>query len=316
MWRVLALEVQGLSYQYQKKRLVLKELNLLLPRGKTLGLLGVNGAGKSTLIGLLTGRLALQEGKLNILGETYEYQRNSILKQIALVPQGYAFYPKLTVLENLNFFAKLRSDLSALNERVIDALEFCQLTEYKHQYADTLSGGLKRRLNLAIGVVNRPQILFLDEPTVGIDPLSRDFILNAIQALKAQGMTIIYTSHHMEEVERLCDYLAVLDQGEILYQGDMAGLQQQQGLIIKAHVKSETELDASWSKFVEAYCLTYSNGWLTGKVNLTIEDFYQQLHFKLTESKARLLSIRIEPMDMEMMFFTMLNTARLEESNA
>lgn len=223
---MLAFQIDKLSYQYSKAQPVISDLSLSLPAGKSLGLVGINGAGKSTLVGLLTGRLRPTVGELTVFNLNYADNRHAILKTLSLVPQGYAFYPTLSVQENVKLFASLRPDLTSVAERTEQALEFCQLENYQNILAARLSGGLQRRLNLAIGLVNQPKLLFLDEPTVGVDPVSREFILNAIAELKKQGISIVYTSHHMQEIELICDLVAVLHQGKILLQSDISELNQ------------------------------------------------------------------------------------------
>ena len=152
-------------------------------------------------------------------------QPDKVRASVALVPQDLAFYPMLSARENLNFFAAAAGLPSALQKSQID---FCVhttgLQNHLHKRAQTFSGGLKRRLNLAIGLLNRPKVLCLDEPTVGIDPHSRNFILEAISELNRQGVTVIYTSHYMEEVEQICDHVAIIDHGKILIVGKTAEL--------------------------------------------------------------------------------------------
>lgn len=142
--------------------------------------------------------------------------------QISLVPQDFAFYPLLTVWENLKFFAALYDvrDKSYL----LELLAKVDLTSHKNKLAKHLSGGLKRRLNFAIGLINRPKVIFLDEITVGIDPQSRQFILDSVAALKEQGVTVIYTSHYLQEIEQLCDKLVLLNEGNLIYQGSVQGI--------------------------------------------------------------------------------------------
>lgn len=303
------LDIQDLSYQYQPGQPVLKALDLQMKQKGILGLLGINGAGKSTLIGLLTGQLKKQSGDLTVLGLDYATHRTEILRQIALVPQGYAFYPTLTVLENLQFFADLRADLGERTQRVEDAIAFCQLEAHRQQTADRLSGGLKRRLNLAIGLVNRPKLLFLDEPTVGIDPISRDFILKAIRQLRDQGVVIVYTSHHMQEIELLCDQVALLHQGEVRFQGELASWRRESG------VKLEVEIDQAWLNLNHLPTFThfcqqnkinvYENilsGRLPSDTDLALID-RQVMAFLNHLPGAKLQRLSMQPLDMETLFF-------------
>lgn len=182
-------------------------------------MLGPNGAGKTTLLSLLTGLLSPQQGTISILGKTYPNQAAEIKQQCALVPQEYAFYPSLTGQENLEFFAGLYGVPNAeRSARIAESATLCALQDVLAQRSASYSGGLKRRLNLAIGLSCQPEILYLDEPTVGIDAQSRNFILRGIERLKAQGMTIVYTSHYMEEIEQICDAVAIIDNGKVLLQ--------------------------------------------------------------------------------------------------
>jgi len=193
----------------------LNGVDLAIRRDTVLGLVGPNGAGKSTLLSILSGVLAPFGGTVLVNG--CDPVRNERLKSIsALVPQEYAFYPDLSGRENLSFFAGIHNLSSARRrERVHRCAAVCQLEDVLARRAGTYSGGLKRRLNLAIGLLNEPRIVYLDEPTVGIDADSRRAIIEAIQALRRQGVTIVYASHYMEEVESLCDRVAVLNQGRI-----------------------------------------------------------------------------------------------------
>lgn len=206
----------------------LSDLNLLIPKGALLGLIGPNGAGKTTLISLLTARLAPSKGRVSVAGFELPVERKKVKSCIGYIPQDYAFYPQLTLLENLEFFAGIQGLVKGeKKQRIEQCMEFCQLAHMAKQKVQTFSGGLKRRANIAIGLLNDPEILLFDEPTVGIDPQSRAFILKQIKALQAQGKTIIYTSHYMEEVEQLCDHLAIIDQGKILQQGSIDEINQQ-----------------------------------------------------------------------------------------
>ncbi|MDO9597406.1 MAG: ABC transporter ATP-binding protein [Azoarcus sp.] len=195
-------------------------VTLQIERGSLFGLLGPNGAGKTTLISLVAGLLAAQLGRITIDGQPLADFRSTQPNAIALVPQDYAFYPMLTVAENLAFFAGVQGLARSLQtERCAAAIHFARLEGVARQLAGELSGGLRRRLNLAIGLLGDPALLLLDEPTVGVDPQSRHFLLDAIRDLGEAGKTVIYTSHYMDEVEALCDRVAIIDHGKVLVQG-------------------------------------------------------------------------------------------------
>jgi ABC-2 type transport system ATP-binding protein len=224
-----AIQVEQLSHRYNDSATpALNDISLTIPRGCSFGLLGPNGAGKTTLLAILTGLLPTQQGKVTIASESLATAASHIKRISALVPQDYAFYLQLTGRENLRFFA----DVYGLTrpqwlERLDYCTRVCRLDDMLDQRAEQYSGGMKRRLNLAIGLLNTPQILYLDEPTVGIDAQSRQVVIEAIQALRAQGTTVIYTSHYMEEVEALCDELAVINHGRLVARDRTAHLLQQ-----------------------------------------------------------------------------------------
>lgn len=215
------LVVDGVSYRYRDAASpALQSISLQIPAGGIYGLLGPNGAGKTTLISLLAGLLTAADGKIALHGQPLATARTADPRAIALVPQDYAFYPMLTVTENLRFFAGILGlSGTALKTQVDSAITFARLEQVVSKRAEQLSGGLRRRLNLAIGLLGQPQLLLLDEPTVGVDPQSRHFLLESIAALPAAGTTVIYTSHYMEEVEAICQQIAIIDQGKVLAEG-------------------------------------------------------------------------------------------------
>ena len=232
------IQIGHLRHRYAKAAtLALDDISFGIPRGCNFGLLGPNGAGKTTLLSILTGLQAVQSGSVSIAGMDLARDSRDIKSISALVPQDYAFYLGLSGHENLRFFADVYG-LSAVQWR--DRLDYCVgvcgLEEMLHKRVAQYSGGMKRRLNLAIGLLNTPKILYLDEPTVGIDALSRQVIIDAIQALRAQSTTVIYTSHYMEEVEALCDEVAIIDHGRLVARDSTANLLQQgsqQTLLLK-----------------------------------------------------------------------------------
>ena len=233
------IQASNIDFSYDLKMSVLESVNLQIPKGSLFGLIGPNGAGKSTLISLLTGINKPQQGQIHIDGLSYEQHRSRILRKLSMVPQEYAFYPQLKVSENLDFFASLfPGKLKNKKASIRTAIKITGLDSHQNRLAKHFSGGLKRRLNLAIGLLNRPELLILDEPTVGIDPQSRHFILEAIKSLNKNGTTILYTSHYMEEIEQLCDSIAIMDHGEILTVGSLETL-----LSKKTHIQINTDKD-------------------------------------------------------------------------
>lgn len=215
------LSIRNLSFRYAAASdAALDDVSLDAARGEVLGLLGPNGAGKTTLIAHLCGLLTIQSGTITLdqLPLSTQLARNPL--RIALAPQEYAFYPSLSVVENLACFAGVGGLSGNMKKtRMLECLAFAQLERYSATRADRLSGGLKRRLNLAIAMLHRPELLLFDEPTVGVDPQSRAFLLQAIKKLAQDGCAVIYTSHYMEEVEAIADRVVILDRGRVLQQG-------------------------------------------------------------------------------------------------
>ena len=200
-----------------------------VPRGETFGLLGPNGAGKTTTIHMIVGALHPDAGSVVVDGEPDPTRPAARLK-IGTAPQSLALYGDLTGEENLAFFGTLYG-LSGprLRERVAWALEFSGLESRRRQRAATYSGGMQRRLNLVCGLLHDPPVILLDEPTVGVDPQSRNQIFESIEALRKEGRTILYTTHYMEEAERLCDRVAIMDRGRILALDTVDALREKYG---------------------------------------------------------------------------------------
>ncbi len=190
-------------------------LSLELPPGELFGLLGPNGAGKTTTVHMIVGLLSPDAGALSVDGG--KPTDPAVRARIGVAPQALAIYEELTGEENVGFFARLQGLIGKqLKDRVDWALDFVGLHERRRDRVKTYSGGMKRRLNLAIAVAHDPPLLLLDEPTVGVDPQSRNAIFDNILALKKQGRTIIYTTHYMEEAQRLCDRVGIMDRGKLL----------------------------------------------------------------------------------------------------
>jgi ABC-2 type transport system ATP-binding protein len=214
------------KYYARQSTAALDDVTLNIPEGSIFGLLGPNGAGKTTLISILVGLQKKSSGHVWFDGKPLEPSLATLRAVTGFVPQDLAFYPMLTVEENLAFYAAAFGIEKRLRaHHMAYAIDATRLHEHVAKSADTLSGGLKRRLNLAIGLLNKPRILFLDEPTVGIDPQSRNFILETIAEInKSSGTTVIYTSHYMQEVQQLCDTIAIIDDGRIRLYGELSQL--------------------------------------------------------------------------------------------
>jgi ABC-2 type transport system ATP-binding protein len=187
---------------------------------ETYGLLGPNGAGKTTTISMICGLLVRDGGRVEVAGEPVDVDAVRAKANIGYVPQDLAIYPELSARENLHFFGQLYGLGGAeLKARIGEVLETIGLTDRADERTDGFSGGMKRRLNIGIGLLNRPRLLVLDEPTVGVDPQSRNAILASVEELGRQGMAILYTTHYMEEAERLCDRVGIIDNGQIKAEG-------------------------------------------------------------------------------------------------
>lgn len=201
------------------------DLSLRIDAGETYGLLGPNGAGKTTAISLIAGILAPDGGEIVVAGEAMTVRATRVKRQIGYVPQEVAVYPDLTGRENLRFFARLYGmSRAAARVRGDEVLEVIGLTERAGDKVETYSGGMRRRLNIGIGLLHRPRLLILDEPTVGVDPQSRNAILTSVEALGAEGLAVLYTTHYMEEAERLCDRVGVIDLGRLVAEGTIREL--------------------------------------------------------------------------------------------
>ena len=195
-------------------------VSLEIHEGETYGLLGPNGAGKTTTISMICGLLARDGGEVTLDGTPIDVGAVAAKAGIGFVPQDLAIYPDLSARENLQFFGRLYGLSGArLKSRIDEVLEIVGLTARAGDRTDKYSGGMQRRLNIGIGLLHRPRLLLLDEPTVGVDPQSRNAILESIAALGRQGMAILYTTHYMEEAERLCDRVGIIDAGEIRAEG-------------------------------------------------------------------------------------------------
>lgn len=198
----------------------LNDVSLDINEGQIFGLLGPNGAGKTTLISMLCGLIKPTSGHFTINDLDYSYHSSKIKKIIGVVPQEYALYPTLTARENLHYFGSMYGlKGSYLKDKVIETLDLLGLLKFADKRIETFSGGMKRRVNLIAGILHNPKVLFLDEPTVGVDVQSKNAILDYLKVLNQNGTTIIYTSHHLAEAEDFCDTIAILDQGRIYAQG-------------------------------------------------------------------------------------------------
>jgi ABC-2 type transport system ATP-binding protein len=218
------LTTTGLGKDYGAHTAV-RSLDLEIPRGSIFGLLGPNGAGKTTAISMICGVVTPSRGCARVAGHDLRAAPFAARRALGYVPQELAIYEELSATQNLAFFGRcygLRGP--ALTDRLSWALELAGLRGRHREPVSQFSGGMKRRLNLVAALMHRPQLLVLDEPTVGVDPQSRSFLFAAIRRLRDEGMTVLYTSHYMEEVEALCDRVAIIDRGEVIASDSVAGL--------------------------------------------------------------------------------------------
>jgi len=231
------IKISNLSKHYGDLK-ALDNLSLDIKDGSMFGLLGVNGAGKSTLLSILNGLSDFESGEVEIFGYDLKKNIKDIKNISSIIPQNLAFYEKLTVKENLDFFAKIQNATTLSYEK---AIETNNLSSILKQEASTLSGGQKRRLNIAIGLLNDPKVIYFDEPTVGIDPKSRNEILDSIKEYKGSGITVVYTSHYMNEVEKICDEVAIISNGSLIEQGDIKEILNSKDLDLEKHFLELTE---------------------------------------------------------------------------
>ncbi|MFZ6742761.1 ABC transporter ATP-binding protein [Undibacterium sp. JH2W] len=270
----MLLDVQHLTKTYGSRKVV-DNISFSVMRGRTLGLLGPNGAGKSTTVSMICGLLRPDQGQVLLDGQTMGAGNNAVKFKIGLVPQDLALYDELPARENLKLFGALYGlSGSKLQERCDVVLELVNLADRAGDKPATFSGGMKRRLNIAAALLHDPELLILDEPTVGVDPQSRNAIFDSLDVLKAQGRTLIYTSHYMEEVERLADHIVIIDHGKVIANETPADLYRQ----LPAKAALEVDLHRKISD-IDVAALSV----LPGVDSVHMNDHGKHLHVALTE---------------------------------
>jgi ABC-2 type transport system ATP-binding protein len=242
------ISINGLVKKYGERAAV-QGVSFSINEGEIFGLLGPNGAGKTTLLSILSTLLVPDKGDVSIDGHNVARETKQVKPLIGFVPQELALYQTLSAWDNLVFFGRIYGLAgTTLKEQITSVLTLVGLSERAGDAVETFSGGMKRRLNIAAGLIHRPRILFLDEPTVGVDPQSRNFIFEHVERLNKEGMTIVYTTHYMEEAERLCNRVAIMDQGRVLALDTIKGLIDMLGggvmYVGLAHASLETLLPA------------------------------------------------------------------------
>lgn len=224
------LEVKNVLKRYDDL-VALDNLSLDIKKGEVYGLLGPNGSGKTTLINCILSLSKFEKGDIKIFDQPMSVDRYDLKAKIGYVPQEIAVFDELSVYDNIDFFCGLYiQDKATRKQYVEEAIEFVGLNDFRKFVPKKLSGGLKRRLNLACGLAHKPELLILDEPTVAVDPQSRNAILEGIMDLNKKGMTVIYTSHYMDEVEQICTRISIIDKGKLLATGDKYELKKLVGL--------------------------------------------------------------------------------------
>lgn len=233
------IEIENLVKRY-KELVALDHLNLTVEEGEVFGLLGPNGSGKTTAINCILALLHFDKGSVKVFGKEMQPDSYDTKRKIGVVLQNVAVFEELTVQENIDYFCSLYVKEKSIRQQYVEeAISFSGLEDFRKFFPKKLSGGLLRRLNIACGIAHKPKLIILDEPTVAVDPQSRNRILEGIQKLNREGATIIYTSHYMEEVEQICSRIAILDQGRCVASGTKEELKAMIKIGEKIHLEAE-----------------------------------------------------------------------------
>jgi ABC-2 type transport system ATP-binding protein len=297
-------EVAGLRKRFGDI-VAVEDVSFTIAEGEIFGLLGPNGAGKTTTISMVSCLLSADAGTITVNGHNTGRDPIGVKRSLGVVPQEIALYPTLTAAENLAFWGRMYGLSGADLKRAVDeALELAGLADRAKERVETYSGGMKRRINIAAGVLHTPKVLLMDEPTVGIDPQSRNHILDTVKRLNALGMTVLYTSHYMEEVEYLCDRIAIMDHGRIIAEGTLNQLRDVVGgmdvVTVKVDGLADETLDAARAiSGVEQLdrtddtlqVLTRSSGSILGVLISTLES-----------AGAHVVSVSVQEPDLESVF--------------
>jgi len=307
----MAIVVRNLHKDYGDVHAV-RGIDLDVYEGEIFSLLGPNGAGKTTTINMLSCLLEPTQGDAWVMGHSIRTESMAVLTAIGVVPQEVALYPDLSARENLTFWGKmygLRG--AALRQRVDEVLETIGLTERQKGRVQKFSGGMKRRLNIGIGLLPKPQVLFLDEPTVGIDPQTRRNILEQVKEFNRQGMTILYTTHYMEEAQELSDHIAIMDYGKVIAYGTHEELVQIVGELDRIELTTDTDSEPvleQWQRTDGVHKISANNGALT----LLVDDsniVLPRLFESATQAGVRITSVQIQEPNLEAVFLHLTGRA-------
>lgn len=303
----MILEIKNLVKRYNG-HLAVDNVDLTVAEGEIFGLLGPNGAGKTTLINTMIGMTAVNAGEIRLFGQNFRSAELDIKRQVGIVPQEIALYDDLSALQNVEFFGSLYGVHGALlKERSREALDFVGLWERRKDVPKKFSGGMKRRLNIACSLVHHPRLIIMDEPTVGIDPQSRNHILNSVRTLNEMGSTVIYTSHYMEEVEELCSDIAIMDHGRIIARGSKEQLEELVAVEEKVNIRLS---DLNFSLVDNIKKISGVKNCLLEKNRLTVISRVKSNNISrildcITQTGAVIEGIYMEQMTLEDVFLTL-----------
>ena len=306
-----AISVKNLSKSYGETKAV-NDISFSVETGQVFALLGPNGAGKTTTITMLSTLLQPDTGEITIMGHNLNNAAAKAKAQLGVIPQEIALYEDLSAAENLMFWGKMYGLRGkSLKSRVEEVLEMIGLTERKNDRIGKYSGGMKRRVNIGVALLHNPKVLYMDEPTVGIDPQSRRHILDNIKSLNQAGMTVLYTTHYMEEAEELADQIAIMDQGKIIAQGSKAELVKTIGeyerLTIQIDSPNETVL-GTWKKLPGVQKISGENG----SLHVIVDDsnlILPRLFETAAEKKTRITAVDIQEPNLEAVFLHLTGKA-------
>ncbi len=216
------IKLKNVSFRYTKEKYLYEDFSINFDAGDRIGIIGANGCGKTTLMNIITGFLKPEKGCITIDEVEYDFKDNYLRSKFGVVPQEYAVIDELSAIENIRFFGMLNQIKNQeLKDATEFALEFSNLHEFKNKNVGTYSGGMKRRLNMAISMMHKPEIIILDEPTVGVDPQSRNFLLDQINNIDMTNKVMFYVTHYMKEIEKTCNKVLILDSGKVLAFGNI-----------------------------------------------------------------------------------------------